>query len=172
VNLQERLGVVSADAELSNRYGQIGAIETELRAERLRLEQLLANPRPNATRVDLSERNIASLEAELAGLRDGLTDTGTDEASLARVTAELGVAQMDLQTRQLLLQQAATQLETARIEANRQVRYLSTPVPPIPPDEPTHPRAFENTALAFLIFAAMYLMVSLTAAILREQVSG
>lgn len=172
VALQEQLGVVSADAELSSRYNQINAIETELRVERLRLDQTMANARPNATRVAVSERNIARLTAELDGLRAGLTDGATSDVSLARVSAELGVAQMDLNTRQLLLQQAAQQQEMARIEANRQVRYLSTPVPPLAPDEPTYPRAFENTILAFLIFSGIYLMISLTAAILREQVSG
>ena len=172
VDLQEQLGVVSAEAEVTNSYSQIGAIETELRAERLRLEQLLANARPQETRVEVARRNIEQLETELAELRGGLTDGARNDASLARVTAELQVAQQDLVTRQLLLQQAAQQLEMARIEANRQVRYLSTPVPPIAPDEPTYPRAFENTVLAFLIFAGLYLMISLTAAVLREQVSG
>ncbi|MEO0861556.1 MAG: capsule biosynthesis protein [Pseudomonadota bacterium] len=172
VDLQEQLGVVSADAELSSRYAQINAIETELRQARLRLDQLLANSRPNRTRVEVAERSIERLTAELDILRDGLTDNATNDTSLARVTAELGVAQMDLATRQLLMQQAAQQLETARIEANRQVRYLSMPVSPIAPDEPTYPRAFENTLLAFLIFSGIYLMISLTVAILREQVSG
>jgi capsular polysaccharide transport system permease protein len=31
---------------------------------------------------------------------------------------------------------------------------------------------FENMSLAFLIFAGVYLMISLTASILREQVSS
>ncbi|MEM7491141.1 MAG: capsule biosynthesis protein [Pseudomonadota bacterium] len=172
VDLQEQLGVVSAEAEVTNTMTQIGTIETELRMERMRLEELLANARPQSTRVAVTERGIAQLEAELETLRSSLTQGATNEASLARVTAELQVAQQDLVTRQLLLQQAAQQLEMARIEANRQVRYLSTPVPPIPPDEPTYPRAFENTILAFLIFSGIYLMISLTAAILREQVSG
>lgn len=64
------------------------------------------------------------------------------------------------------------QLEAARIEANKQVRYLSLGVSPVAPDEATYPRAFENTVLAFLIFSAIYLMFSLTASILREQVSA
>ena len=36
------------------------------------------------------------------------------------------------------------------------------------PDAPSYPRAFEDTLLAFLIFSGIYLMVSLTASILRE----
>ena len=63
-------------------------------------------------------------------------------------------------------------METARIEANRQVRYLSQSVNPVIPDQPSYPRAFENTILAFLIFSGIYLLVSITAAILREQVSA
>ncbi|CTQ50289.1 hypothetical protein [Jannaschia donghaensis] len=172
VDLKERVGVGSAIAEESLIYSQIGAIETEKRAEQARLEQLLSNPRPQQTRVEVTEANIARLEAELDGLRASLTGTDSGDGNLARATAELEVAQQELVTRQLLLQQAAQQLELARIEANRQVRYLSTPVPPIPPDEATYPRSFENTVLAFLIFAGIYLMVSLTAAILKEQVSG
>ena len=172
VDLQERLGVVSADAEVANTMGQIGAVETELRLERLRMERLLAVPRPNEARVELAAAAVGRLRNELDGLRAGLTDGVRDEASLARATAELAVAQQDLITRQLLLQQAAQQLESARIEANRQVRYLSTPVPPIAPDEPTYPRAFQNTLLMALIFSGIYLMVSLTVAVLREQVSG
>jgi capsular polysaccharide transport system permease protein len=70
------------------------------------------------------------------------------------------------------MQQALEQLEAARIEANRQVRYLSVGVNPTAPDEPTYPRAFENTAVSLLIFAGIYLMLSLTASILREQVSA
>ncbi|MEM9796650.1 MAG: capsule biosynthesis protein [Pseudomonadota bacterium] len=172
VDLQERRGIVSAEAELSSRYTQIAAVETDLRAERLRLDQLLTTSRPNGTRVQLAEQNIERLNDELELLRDGLTDSADSEASLARITAELRVAEGDLTTRQLLLQQAAQQLETARIEANRQVRYLSTSVPPVPPDRPTHPRIVEDTILVFLVFSGIYLMVSLTLAVLREQVVG
>ncbi len=71
-----------------------------------------------------------------------------------------------------MVQQALQQMEAARIEANQQVRYLSLSVHPVAPDEATYPRAFENTVLAFLIFSGIYLMISLTASILREQVSS
>lgn len=172
VDLQEQLGVVSAAAEETLIYNQIAAIETEVRSERARLDQLLSNSRPNRTRVEVAEANIARLQADLDGLRSNLTGSVTDDSSLARVTAELTVAQQDLVTRQALLQQSAQQAEMARIEAGRQVRYLTLPVPPVSPDEATYPRSFENTILAFLIFSGIYLMVSLTAAVLREQVAG
>jgi len=101
-----------------------------------------------------------------------LTDGTGSVSSLASISGELRMAEVDLQTRTMLMQQSLQQLETARIEANRQTRYLSMGVTPIPPDEATYPRAFENTLLAFLIFSGVYLMISLTASILREQVSA
>ena len=62
--------------------------------------------------------------------------------------------------------------EPARQEADRQVRYLSMGVEPVAPDEATYPRAFENTLVSLLIFAGIYLMISLTVSILKEQVSS
>ena len=67
---------------------------------------------------------------------------------------------------------AGRQLEGARLEANRQVRYLTISVQPVASQEPAYPRAFENTLLAFLVFGGIYLLFSLTASILREQISS
>jgi capsular polysaccharide transport system permease protein len=47
----------------------------------------------------------------------------------------------------MMLAQALQQMESARIEANRQSLYLSLGVFPIAPDAPAYPRAFENTCL-------------------------
>ena len=101
-----------------------------------------------------------------------MTSTGTGGDSQATKNAQLRAAEEDYQTRNLMLQTAAQQLETARIQADRQVRFLSPSLPPVAPDEPTYPKAFENTVLTLLIFSGIYLMISLTASILREQVSS
>lgn len=172
VELQERFRVLSSDIEVGLLTTQITALETQLTNDRLALQELLANPRPNRARVDPLERRIANLEAEIGTLRSRLTEGGTDSLSLARISSELVMAEADVQTRQLMLAQSLQQLEAARIEANRQVRYLSLGVSPVVPDEASHPRAFENTMLALLIFGGIYLMLSMTASILREQISG
>lgn len=170
VELQEQLGVLSPEGEAQSVLAQIQGLEEELIAERISLAQFKGNERPNQARVSASENKIAELRNLIAEKRDQLTSSAQGTASLARVTAELQVAQQDLAKRFEFLALAEAQFETARLEANRQVRYLSIGVSPIAPDEPTYPRAFENTLLAFLIFSGIYLMVSLTASILREQV--
>jgi capsular polysaccharide transport system permease protein len=146
IELQEKFKTVSSEAEVGMIVSQISGLEGQLTQERL--------------------------EAEIAGLRAKMTEDSPDATSLAEVQGELLVAQADLQTRQMLLAQALQSMETSRVEANRQVRYLSLSVSPIPPDEPTYPRAFESTLVTMLILFGIYLMVSMTAAILREQVSS
>ncbi|RRH76372.1 capsule biosynthesis protein [Falsigemmobacter faecalis] len=171
VDLQEVNKVLSGEVEISLISSQITALETQLTQDRLALAQMLSNTAPNRARVEPLERRITTLEVQIRQLRDRLTqDDSSSGRSIARIQSELVLAQTDVQTRQLLLTQAAQQLETARIEANRQQRYLSLSVAPVAPDIASYPRAFENTAVAMLIFAGLYLMVSLTASILREQV--
>jgi capsular polysaccharide transport system permease protein len=172
LELQERLGVLDPMTESQALMTQITGLETQMQDKRLQLQQLLDNPRPNRARVEGAQGDIRRLDTLIAELRSQLTESTTSTNSLARISGELRMAERDLQTRELMMTQALQQMETARIEANRQTRYLSLAVSPIAPDEPTYPRAFENTILAFLIFGGIYLMFSLTASILREQVSG
>ncbi|MBZ4023161.1 capsule biosynthesis protein [Rhodobacter sp. TJ_12] len=172
LELQEKVGILDPMAESSAVMGQVSAFETELQKKRLELGQLLDNPRPNAARVAGVEGDITRLENLIADLRGQLTERSGTSESLASVTGQLRIAEAELETRQGLLAAAAQQMEVARIEANKQVRYLEMGVRPVAPDEPTYPRAFEDTLLAFLIFSGIYLMLSLTASILREQVSS
>jgi capsular polysaccharide transport system permease protein len=172
LELQERVGVLDPVSESQALMTQVANFETQLAEKRLTLQQLLDNQRPNRARVDGTQGDIRRLESLIAQLRSQLTVSGSNTSSLARVSGELRLAETDLQTRQLLMTQALQQVETARIEANRQTRYLETGVNPIAPDTAAYPRAFENTILAFLIFGGIYLMISLTASILREQVSA
>ena len=172
LDLQTKLGVLDPISENSAAMGQITTFEIELQKKQLELQQLLDNAKPNAARVEGTKGDIARLETLIANMRTRLTRGTETDASLAQITGQLRIAEADLETRQQLLSQAMTQLETARIEANRQVRYLSLGVSPVAPDEPTYPQAFQNTLLAFLIFGGIYLMLSLTASILREQVTA
>jgi len=170
VELQERLGVLSPESEVQAIFGQITQLESELLTERISLQTTLENARPNQAKVSASRNRIQQLDLLIAEKRAQLTESNANTGSLARISGELLVAQADLEVRQGILAQAEAQFEAARLEANRQTRYLSVGVTPVAPDEPTYPRAFENTILAFLIFSGIYLMVSLTSSILREQV--
>ena len=172
VDLQEKYKTISSEVEVSLITGQIASLETQLTQDRLSLAQMESNASPNAARMDPLKRRIATLEDQISQLRSRMTEDGAGGLSVAKVQSELLVAQADVTTRQLLLAQSLSAMESARVEANRQTRYLSLSVHPVAPDDPTYPRAFENTLVVMLIFAGIYLMISMTIAILREQVTG
>ncbi len=172
VELQEKNKVLSSEVEVSLLTAQISQLEGLLTQERLSLAQMESNAAPNQARLAPVKRRIATLEEQIAGLRKRLTEDDASGQSLAKVQSELLVAQADVQTRQLLLAQSLQAMEAARNEANRQTRYLSVSVNPVIADEATYPRAFENTLVVMLIFMGIYLMVSMTIAILREQITA
>ena len=172
VELQEKFQFSSSEVEVTLITSQISALETQLTQERLALAQMLSNANPNRSRVAPVERRVATLESEIASLRSRLTEGTAGNLSVVRVQSELLVAQADVETRTMLLGQAAQQMEVSRVEANRQVRYLSLSVAPFAPDVPTYPRAFESTVVTFLILMGVYLVLAMTASILREQVSA
>ena len=172
LELQEKLGVLDPVSETSSVMGQVSNFEIQLGEKRLQLRQLLDNPQPNQARVSGVEGDIARLESLIADLRAQLTTRVSGVESLAQVSSQLRMAEVDLETRTLMMQETLNSLESSRAEANRQVRYLSLGVNPVPPDEASYPRALENTALALLVFSGIYLLVSLTVSILREQVSS
>lgn len=171
VELQET-SVLDPEGLIASLRQQISTYELELQENQLELSQLLDNPRPNQARVNGVKGSIRNLQSILQGLESRMTDIGGAQSSLAGQAAAIQIAQADLVTADLILQAALQTLNQTELEASRQVRYLTTSVQPVSSQDPSYPRAFENTILSFLIFSGIYLMLSLTGSILREQVSG
>lgn len=151
---------------------QISSVQVQLQDKELQLQALLDNSRPNRARVEGVEGDVRRLQNLLDSLERKMTEEVSGEASLAQKTSQIQMAQADLATADLLMQSSLQTLKQTELEANRQVRYLTTSVDPVASEDPSYPRSFENTVLAFFIFSGIYLMISLTASILREQVSS
>jgi len=171
IRLQE---VYSADPteQLAALRSQITTYDQQLLEKRLALQALLDNPRPNQAKVDGARGDVRRLENLLDDLKARMVEPDESGLSLVQQSSEIELARADLASADAFLQSALQGEKQAALEAGRQVRYLTVPVRPIASQAPTYPRSFENTMLAFLIFAGIYLMISLTASILREQVSS
>jgi capsular polysaccharide transport system permease protein len=172
VRLQIEGSILDPESVIASIRGQITSIETQIIDKEIELASLMNNDRPNQSRVDGARGTLNILNIQLGLLNEKMTDVSKGENSLAELTARLQIAQADLGARDMMMQSALQQMEQARVEASRQVRYLTVAVDPIASEEASYPRAFENTILAFLVFAGIYLMISLTASILREQVTS
>ncbi len=171
VELQEG-SILDPEGEIANIRALIQNVELQLQEKQLALNTQLNNTRPNAAKVEALRSEIEVLDAELSKQNARLTEATGETASLASQAAEIQMAQADLMTADLVLQSALETKRQTEIEANKQVRYLTVSVTPIASQDPSYPRAFENTLLALLIFTDIYLMISLTASILREQVTS
>ena len=171
IRLQE---VYSADPteQLAALRTQITSYDQQLLEKKLALQALLDNPRPNQAKVDGARGDVRRLQDVLTGLNARMIEADSSGLSLVQQATEIELARADLATADAFLQSALQGEKQAALEAGRQVRYLTVPVRPIASDAPSYPRKFENTILAFLIFSGVYLMVSLTSSILREQVSN
>ncbi|PRZ48960.1 capsule biosynthesis protein [Tritonibacter scottomollicae] len=172
VRLQQQGAVLDPEGVIASLRSQINTFELQLQQKKLELAALQDNLRPNAAKVEGTAADVKRLETLIDNLNKRMTDASQGENSLASLSVKIQMAQADLATRDMMLQSALQQVEQTRMEANRQVRYLTTAVEPVPSDSPSSPRKFENTILAFLIFSGIYLMCALTASILREQVSS
>ncbi|WP_353473257.1 capsule biosynthesis protein [Salipiger sp. H15] len=172
VRLQQQGSVIDPEGRIASLRTQISNVEVQLQEKQLTLQALLDNARPNNSRVEGARGDVRRLEALLVDLNAQMTSATTGEDSLAEKAVQIQLAQADLATRDLMLQTALERLEQARRDAESQARYLTTSVEPVASEDPSYPRSFENTILAFLIFSGIYLMISLTASILREQVSS
>ncbi len=172
VGLQEKYKTLSTEVEAAQINAQITQLNGQLMVEKLSLAQLQSNAEPNKARMDPVITRINTLNDQITQLKQGLTEGDANGPSVATMQSQMVMASADVTTRQMMLAQATSAMETSRIEANRQTRYLELAVEPTAPDTPSYPRAFENTLVVMLIFGGIYLMISMTIAILREQVSG
>ena len=172
VRLQQEGSILDPEGKIASLRGQINNIEIQLQEKELQLAALLDNNRPNRAKVEGAQGDVRRFTNLLNQLNAQMTNASQGENSLAELASQIQLAQADVATRDMMLASALEQLEQTRREAASQARYLTTSVEPVPSQDPTYPRKFENTILAFLVFAGLYLMISLTASILREQVSS
>jgi capsular polysaccharide transport system permease protein len=172
VRLQQDSAVLDPRARIGALQGRIETVETQLQEKNLQLQALMDNARPNRSRVEGVEADIRRLEALKAEINAEMTAQSAGAGSLAETAVQIQLAEADLTTRDMMLSAALERLDQARRDADSQARYLTTSVYPLPSQDPSYPRAFENTLLTFLVFSGIYLLISLTASILREQVAN
>lgn len=170
VELQQST-LLDPEAYATSLRRQVSALEEQLIAKELQLEALEDNASPNQSRVEGVKADMERLTAAIKETEAKMTEPMENGLTLAELVSRIAIAQSDIKTRDLMLQASLEQLQLAETEATSQSRYLSLANNPIIPQDPSYPKAFENTILAFLILSGAYMMISITVAILREQIS-
>ena len=175
INAQEVLVALQSstmldpEAYAASLRGQISSLEQQILEKQIELSSLLDNLRPNKSRVDGVKSDIKRLnfqkaekEAEMmAPLESGLT--------LAELLSRIQMAQQDLATRDMMFQTSLEEVRSKRAEASAQSLFVELSVEPIAAQDASYPRVFEDTLIVLFIMSGIYLLISITGSILREQ---
>ncbi|MDR9428648.1 MAG: capsule biosynthesis protein, partial [Salibaculum sp.] len=153
--IQREAEVVDPASAVSALQQRISALEMRLDEKRIELASLQSNARPNQARVSAVQGELDRIRNQIDDLRGQLSQGDNGGPSQAEVVAKLREAEENYAFAIERVTAAQAAMDQARIEANRQVRFLSVSVTPVAPDEATYPRAFENTLLSFLIFSGI-----------------
>ncbi len=151
------------DAEL------IATLEAQLADLQAQVVVLAEAVGPAAPRLTQLKRQVEALADQIAQRRAAIGGEGGGAAT-ANMLAEFE----DLQIEQTFAQQryasALTSLEAARMEADRQQRYLAIFARPFRPEEAVYPERLRNTLLIFGGAFVIWLISTLIALAVRDHV--
>lgn len=154
----------------------LGRLESELSEKQTELATLLEFLNTEAPRVKFLDSEIAALEKQVERQRARL-GAGGDPAGAGgdggetlsqRVSSYEGLA-VDLEFLQRAYVSSMTSLEAARLEADRQQRYLAAFVLPSLPEKAIYPYRFLNVVLIAVVAFMAWSITVLFGAIIREH---
>jgi capsular polysaccharide transport system permease protein len=142
-------------------------LEGELAKTRAELRQMESFMKPQAHQVQALRQKIVSLEEQIQNENLKLVDPQSQ--SLSASIARFEPLVLEKEFAEKAYESALTSLELARVEAAQQHRYLATIVSPSVPDEPTHPERILGILTVFAVALAVFGIVSLFVAAVREH---
>jgi capsular polysaccharide transport system permease protein len=143
------------------------SLEAQLAEARAELSTLRVNLQPGAPQLLAQQQRVAALSGQIASQQRRLTSRGEEGIDADLAAFEPALVEKEIAER--TYESAVTSLEMARIEADRQHRYLVTIATPSDPDEPTHPRLFFSILTVLVLSFAAFGIGSLILASIREH---
>ena len=156
--------VSSAGAVSAGIYGMRQEV-LELKAE---LASLLSFNQPGSSAVAQTEARIRGLQAQIAAQEGRIANTSASDSIAERLKTYEGLQiASDYADRQLVA--ALSAYDSARNLANQRERFVVPAVPPNLPDEPTEPHRLAAFLEAMLVLIAIYGIVALAIAGVRDH---
>lgn len=172
LSLQEEESTLSPQADKEIEIGMVAELRQRKSQLELSLAEIMTNPQPNQTRVRAFRQQIGLLDAQInkiVGEAQELDDRGL---STTRLDQEMRFAEAELIMRQTAYDLAITSLNSAEAQARSQRKFLTPSLDPTASFEPIYPRKYLSTFSAFLIFFCIYVFISMSVEVLREQLAA
>lgn len=154
------------DAEL------ISALETQLADVKARIGTLSASVDQDSPLLRQLNQQASALLSQIQAQRDAIGDeAGVFSTANADNLADFEVLQLAQVFAQQRLGSALSSLENARMDADRQQRYLAIFARPFTPEKAIYPRALRNVILTILGSFALWAISTLITYAVRDHLS-
>lgn len=114
---------------------------------------------------------IAATDAEIAELEKQIAGTDAEQGQVASYLAEFETRETERMLAQAAYEQAVAAFDRAQSNADRQGIYLAVFEPPGVPQEARFPRGWQIVVTVFVVLAALWAVLSLVGAGVRDQIA-
>src|SRR5436190_4353225 len=159
--------LLTTDAESAVVLRNIQSLETLLAKEKSDVDAASKTLTENAPRLQQMRQGIAALQNQISTEKERLS--GVSTSSISELDEQYRDIQLNLEFVTTMYKSNLAQLEQARIEAARRVKFLVVVATPSIADESQYPSRPYVIITAAIIFLALYFVGALVVSILREH---
>jgi capsular polysaccharide transport system permease protein len=159
--------LMTTESESTLVLRNITTLQTLLTQARADIESASQTLSENAPRLQQLKQGAAALEKQIKREKERLS--GTSTSAISELDAQERDIQLNLESVLTMYRSNLSQLEQARIEAARRVKFLVTVAAPSLADEAQLPIRAYNIAGAGVILLAVYFIVAIAVTMIREH---
>jgi len=159
--------LLTTDSESSLVLQNISALEILLAKQKSEVDAASKTLTDNAPRLQQMKQGIAALENQISTEKERLS--GVSTSSISELDAQYRDITLNLEFVTTMYKSNLSQLEQARIEAARRVKFLVVVAAPSIADESQYPSRPYVIATAAIVLLALYFIGALVLSIIREH---
>ena len=168
LRFQREHGIFTTDAEAQMINASIGSLNGMLIAKQGELDVKRRELNENSPVVQNLKAEIDTVTKQIAAEKQRLSG-GVAGSAVSELAAAFSEIQFNLEFVDTIYKSNLTQLESARLEAVKRLKYLVIVTTPSLADASLYPDRTYNIGTAALLLMMIYFVVSLLAAIVREH---
>lgn len=167
---REENDLLDPQAEAGSVQGLVGQLEGAAAEARTKLAEARSYLQEDSSQIISIKARIQALEEQIR--LEKIRLTGEDDSTISSLAAEYEQLVLEQEFAQKQFMSAVASLESARIRAEQQNRYLVSFVPPTLPEEAMWPKRWYSILVSVACIVLAYALGSLTVAAVREHAGG
>lgn len=166
---QNQYGLLDLEATAQSMLEIVSSLESEIARENVRLKSLETTLANGAPQIKSLKNKIESLEQQLEIEKSKLTATTNITDSFNALASEYRQLQVNLLVSEEFYKASLALVESAKLDAIKNVRSLITIVKPVQPEEAIYPKKIYNLITIFIILCLFYGVLRFVIASIRDH---